>query len=129
MTIGPGYACADCRVMLRPRKNDVNVLIDADGPYQIWSADLWECPECRAQIILGYGARPWAVRHQPGFEEYLERVDITIDGKLRDLPAYPPHVPDFLSAKIERLEKKLDRAGVDSVDVVDVDVDDMTKIE
>lgn len=87
MSAGPGYACAGCKVLLRPRKNDVTVLITASfGPYQIWQADLWECPECSQQVILGYGMKPWAEHYQPDFKDHLAGVDFTIDGISKELP-------------------------------------------
>ena len=88
MSYGPGYACATCSTMLRPRKNDITVHVTmSDGqPYQIWSADLWECPKCGTQVVLGYGQHAWAEHYQPDFARHLGDVDITINGKLEALP-------------------------------------------
>ena len=86
MSYGPGYACASCKTMLRPRTNEIYVAVESDGQaYQIWCADLWECPDCGTQIILGYGQRPLSENYQDGFEKYLKMVTHNIDGKLKAL--------------------------------------------
>lgn len=87
MSYGPGYACADCSTIMRPRKNDVCVHITMDDgrPYQLWQADLWECPDCGKQVILGYGMKAWAEHYEPDFEKHLNKVDFTINGKLKGL--------------------------------------------
>lgn len=33
---------------------------DDGGPYKIWHADLWECPICGIELILGFGTKPIA---------------------------------------------------------------------
>jgi len=88
MSMGPGYACANCKTMLRPRKNDVcvHVTMNDGRPYQLWQADLWECPDCGWQAVLGYGQSAWAEHYQPDFGKYLAQVDITINGELKALP-------------------------------------------
>jgi hypothetical protein len=87
MSLGPGYACAACLTILRPRKNDVCVCITFEGgkPYQLWQADLWECPDCGNQVILGYGQEAWAEHFQPDFANFLDGVDFTISGKQKGL--------------------------------------------
>lgn len=89
MSYGPGYACVGCKTTLRPRKNDVCVLTTFDGgkPYQLWQADLWECPDCGNQVILGYGAKCWSEHYQPDFKSYLDKVDFTISGECKALAA------------------------------------------
>ncbi len=42
-------------------------------PYKLWSGDLWKCPECKAEIIVGAGRAPLSVQHEPGFAQAIER--------------------------------------------------------
>lgn len=89
MSIGAGYACVPCQTYLRPRKNDIYVLetmSDGVTPYKVWNADLWECPDCAHQVILGYGLHEIAVKHEPGFPDWLVMVTHTIKGCLKGLP-------------------------------------------
>ena len=88
MSFGPGYACADCGVLMRPRKNSVFVLVTMDDgrPYQIWNGDLWECPRCGHQGIYGWGANPISEHYEDNFKQWLSEVDFTISGKLEGLP-------------------------------------------
>jgi len=87
MSFGPGYACVPCQTYLRPRKNDITVLED-DGrghPYRMWSADLWECPDCGHQVILGYGKHAFSFHNEPDFERLLQYVTHKIVGPMRSL--------------------------------------------
>jgi len=44
-------------------------------PYKLWSGDLWECPDCGAEIISGVGLEPISVQHeQPRFGELLQTL-------------------------------------------------------
>ncbi len=90
---GPGYACASCRTSLRPRKNDIDVVVeDGEGkPWRLWSADLWECPSCGARSILGFGAHHYAEHYEADFDDVLARVEKRghvhwIQGRLQGLP-------------------------------------------
>ncbi len=87
--MAPGYACVPCSTYLRPRKNGVNVLEtmeDGKTPYKIWKADLWECPDCGTQVILGHGAHAIAEHYELDFAESLVHVTHTIRGCPKALP-------------------------------------------
>jgi hypothetical protein len=73
---------------LRPRKNDIYVLTErGDGlPYQVWNADLWECPDCGHQVILGYGQSHCSEHYETDFKTWLSMVTHTIKGQLKGLP-------------------------------------------
>ena len=87
MSFGLGYVCVPCKTFLRPRKNDVcvHITMDDGSNYQLWQADLWECPDCGTQSLLGYGANNWAEHYEPDFEDYLDKVDFTINGQCKVL--------------------------------------------
>jgi hypothetical protein len=75
--------------MLRPRKNEIYVGIfnaDQPQPYEIWCADLWECPECGAQTILGYGKEPFSKHFHKDFSRQMEFITHLVDSKLKSLP-------------------------------------------
>jgi len=59
---------------LRPEKNGFGVLdVARFGPYQLWDADLWKCPGCGFEVVLGFGCRP-IIRHEDsGFEQMIAR--------------------------------------------------------
>ena len=89
MSYGPGYACVPCKTYLRPRKNDIYVLQTMDDigtPYKIWNADLWECPTCGTQVILGYGVNHISEHYEPEFASWMKQVTHTIIGNLKTLP-------------------------------------------
>lgn len=93
MSFGPGYTCVPCQTCIRPRKNDITVLVeDAQGrPWRIWSADLWECPSCGVQTILGFGENHYAESYEDDFAEVLARVEkhghvYRLKGHLEGLP-------------------------------------------
>lgn len=43
-------------------------------PYKLWVGDLWECPDCHAQIVSGTGREPLAEHYQEGFAAHVERL-------------------------------------------------------
>ena len=43
-------------------------------PYQIWHADLHECPQCSEQIVAGFGENRIMEHYQPGLAEYLNEL-------------------------------------------------------
>jgi predicted RNA-binding Zn-ribbon protein involved in translation (DUF1610 family) len=70
----PSDVCVKCGVFLRPKTNGVGVLLMADfGPYQLWLADVVECPECGCQVIRGYGQHRIAEHYEgESFERLVE---------------------------------------------------------
>jgi|WetSurMetagenome_2_1015567.scaffolds.fasta_scaffold01396_22 hypothetical protein len=69
----PRPLCVKCQVEFKPERNDVVVdVLDGHGKsYQLWCADLWECPQCGNQIITGYGNEPYARRGQVDYAKVL----------------------------------------------------------
>ena len=71
-----GKVCAKCRIELRPKTNDIVAIEMADfGPYKIWAADLWGCPECGAEVILGFANHRMAEHYEPKFATVLQEAE------------------------------------------------------
>ena len=79
--------CVQCLTLLRPRKNDVCVHITMeDGrPYQLWQADLWECPDCGHQVLRGFGRDSWSEHYEHDFDRHMKGADFTVNGQLKAL--------------------------------------------
>ena len=44
--------CAKCNQALRPKKNSVAFIeMGGNRPYKLWSADLWQCQDCGAEVL------------------------------------------------------------------------------
>lgn len=83
--------CVPCRRFYRPARNGTMLLENVpngtwtgDGPtppgpsasqwwkpYKLWQGDLWRCPDCAHEILVGTGFRPIAERHDSFFEETI----------------------------------------------------------
>jgi hypothetical protein len=82
MSIGK-FGCVECSTWSRCRKNTVYVIEtyeDGVRPYQVWMADLHECPKCCRQIVCGFGTKAISVEYMSDFQSYLDRATITISG-------------------------------------------------
>ena len=80
--------CVPCRRFYRPKKNGYPFIegMPADNsrpqaglaepekwkPYKLWNGDLWECPDCHAEIIVGFARQPWAEHYQSDFAKKVE---------------------------------------------------------
>jgi hypothetical protein len=42
-------------------------------PYKLWVGDLWRCPECSHEIVVGVSNRPLSERFHPDFNSLVER--------------------------------------------------------
>lgn len=72
----PALACVNCQKFFRLKKSGVTLEEGMPraggewGPYKLWMADLYECPECGAQIIAGFGTpynRRLAEHYEPAY--------------------------------------------------------------
>jgi hypothetical protein len=43
-------------------------------PYKVWIGDLWKCPSCGHELIVGVGKEPLREHYQEGFEMVRERT-------------------------------------------------------
>ena len=85
---GIGICCGECKKVLVPYKNDIRVIEELDDgkPYNLWCADLLECPECHHRIISGFGNRPVRKHFEADFNAVVQvesayRPTFTIDGR------------------------------------------------
>ena len=59
-----------------PKENDTPPgLVEPENwePYKLWSGDLWRCPTCLTEIIVGTGNGPIREHYEPDFKETVER--------------------------------------------------------
>lgn len=71
----PKSVCVNCEVELKPEHNGVIVaemMQNNTKIYKLWGADLWKCPECGLEVVLGFAQRPFA-------EHYEGNCDILIE--------------------------------------------------
>lgn len=74
--------CVPCRRFFRPKQTGLpfiegmpkggipkagNAEPDKWRPYKLWMGDLWECPDCHAEVIVGVAHNPVAEH----FEEHF----------------------------------------------------------
>lgn len=43
-------------------------------PYKVWVGDLWECPTCKAQTVIGVAPNRLAEHYEPDFEQVIKRT-------------------------------------------------------
>lgn len=82
--------CVTCRRFMRPKKNGVYIEELAPGnkdtiedpareswwPYKLWAADLYECPQCKVQMVGGFGGLPVSEHYRDGYAELRERLGV-----------------------------------------------------
>lgn len=65
--------CVKCQREMIPAKNGIGVLDMTDfGPYKVWDADLWRCPDCGHEIITGFGCNAIAYIGDENFDIALD---------------------------------------------------------
>jgi len=47
-------------------------------PYKLWTSDLWECPNCKHELITGHAFEPLAEHHQKDYQQKKEIYDVTL---------------------------------------------------
>lgn len=85
--------CVGCRCFYRPEKNGYffiegmpignignetirgNHAPDQWKPYKFWVGDLWKCPECGHEIVVGVIGGPVSEHYMPDFKEVVDRYD------------------------------------------------------
>ena len=69
-----GVVCGCGRIMFA-KKNSVTVeeTLEDGSPYKLWSADLYACIECGAQVITGFARVPLVEHYRPEYAEVRAR--------------------------------------------------------
>lgn len=75
--------CVLCHVEFDCLKNGVGVLkmtveSGKQVPYQLWEADMWECPGCKSRIVSGFGRAAIAEAYHPSFENAVRAEEVLI---------------------------------------------------
>lgn len=77
--LAEGYhrpVCAKCNCELYPKTNGVGVLDMASfGPYRLYHADLWKCPECGLEVVGGFGRGPIAAHYLKDFQKVIDNYE------------------------------------------------------
>ncbi len=82
--------CGKCQAKFELRLNGVTV-VETSGtppkPFRLWTADIYGCPICHAELITNFSHEPRIESHEAGFAEALWAIP---DGKRRVLysPTY-----------------------------------------
>lgn len=66
--------CVKCQTHFRVAKTGIIVVVmfgDPPRPYELWCADMLQCPGCGAQIVSQYASAPFAVHSEYNFQEHL----------------------------------------------------------
>lgn len=63
-----------------PRDNALPGRAEPDkwSPYKLWNSDLWECPDCGSEIIVGHGANPISEHYLPEFADQVAVFEATL---------------------------------------------------
>lgn len=86
--------CVPCQRFFRPKRNGQALLEGMPHgpgsgepgtsspeswlPYKLWIGDLWECPGCGAQIVVGIIGDRLAEHYETDFKKYLEMYASTL---------------------------------------------------
>ena len=73
----PKSVCAKCEVELKPEENGVIVaemMRNNTEIYKLWEADLWKCPECGVEVVLGFA-----------LQAFMEHFEGDINAKLDEM--------------------------------------------
>ena len=77
----PNAVCLRCHRFLKVKKNGVVIEEGRPltgqrdgpwGPYKLWQADLWVCPGCGVEIVMGFGRGPLSEHFRPDYETERE---------------------------------------------------------
>jgi hypothetical protein len=70
---------------MRVVRNSVTVeeLTDTGEPYKLWDADMYQCEDCGAVVITGFGQRPMAEHYQPTYARQRTRLSPVFPGRCR----------------------------------------------
>jgi len=70
--------CVKCEVGYQIVKSGVYLVTmfnNPPEPYQIWHADMHQCPECGEKIVTGRGSGAISEHFKVGFSDYLQQLE------------------------------------------------------
>ena len=68
--------CVKCNTEFLPEKNGVVVVDTASfGDYKAWAADMYECPSCHAQIVVGFPTDSYFEHFEDGFAGHVKTME------------------------------------------------------
>ncbi len=74
----PKAICVKCQVYLVIESNDIRAVEtfqkDFRKPYAVYHADLWRCPSCGFEIVLGFGGSPEFEHFHDNFKARFECI-------------------------------------------------------
>ncbi len=70
----PRPLCVPCKLEMRCLENDIAVTFcgGSGKPWRIFNGDKWGCPECLAEIVVGWAPQPAGKVGQPAFDLMLK---------------------------------------------------------
>lgn len=96
----PKPVCVGCQCFYRPKRNGYafiegkpdgpavrfstadsrrgTKLPEAWTPYKLWNGDLWQCPECAHEIIVGVIGPPLSEHYLPDFDYRVKQFRATL---------------------------------------------------
>lgn len=88
----PKPVCVKCQCFFRPKQNSFPWIEgmpeqgaqrglrepDRWKPYKLWNSDMWECPDCNIQIIVGHCSHPVSEHYMPGFKDKVKAWGATL---------------------------------------------------
>ncbi len=69
--------CVKCEREFKPEKNGVIVVEMFQRNtkiYKLWEADLWKCPVCGIEIVVGFAQYPYAEHFSANCEEIVGKA-------------------------------------------------------
>jgi hypothetical protein len=67
--------CVECRAELRPEKNGVTVSYNNGKTCEANQGDLWRCPVCEKEIVMGIAQSPMMADYETeNYYEILEKI-------------------------------------------------------
>lgn len=76
----PKSVCAKCEVELRPETNGVIVaemMNNNTKIYKLWGADLWKCPGCGIEVVLGFAQQAFMEHFEGDINAKLEEFKLS----------------------------------------------------
>ena len=64
--------CVKCKIEFIPKQNGVTVadyFLKNTKIYKLWKADLYKCPKCGVEIVVGFGQNAYAEHYKDDCED------------------------------------------------------------